>query len=368
MSYNPLLKFSPVAFDYSDSISSNLLTTTDKNCTADKSVIWIYNLFGQCILSNLEMIGFYFGLLSIICWMSSTIPQLVLNCKSGNADKALSFYFLFFWLAGDTCNMVGCILASQLPIQILTGVYYILMDLIMIIQYLYLCKIKNSDRYRARNRSQNRIRRDSEDSFLDNTDLLPDDQNLQHNNFRENAPLLMMFVPFVNVGYYNADKLYKFSDLWNIQNAYDSATINANLGANIPFNHDQNLLANKNAAIGYTLGIISCIFYMISRLPQITRNFKRGSTQGVSISMFILAILGNFLYGTSVLLSKHAEVSFAEYIKLHLPWLIGSYGTMALDLTIVAQCLYLKGKNNHHGRYRGVNDTDEDEHILRDSE
>ena len=92
--------------DILDSYQS--LNGVDSNCTAEKSVLWIYDIFGQCILSNLEMVGFFFGLLSIVCWMCSTIPQLVLNCRSGNADKALSFYFL--GLARKICSLLGTLL------------------------------------------------------------------------------------------------------------------------------------------------------------------------------------------------------------------------------------------------------------------
>lgn len=319
----------------------------NKNCTAEKSVYWIYEIFGQCVLSNLEMIGFYFGLLSIACWMCSTIPQLVLNCKSGNADKALSFYFLFFWLAGDTCNMVGCILASQLPIQIITGCYYILMDMIMIIQYLYLSKSRASRNSRRSRPGSSRERRDSTDSFLDN----------------DSVPILMMFVPFINLS------SSKLSDFWAFAAAgADSEDPNSSNGPLTTVEQAERAFQNKNAAIGYSLGIISCIFYMVSRFPQITRNFKRGSTAGVSISMFLLAIAGNFMYGTSVLMSRHADVPFSDYLKLHLPWLVGSYGTMALDLTIVCQCLYLKNPSHNRLGYREVDDEDNDETILRESE
>ena len=90
----------------------------NSNCSADKSAIWIWNTFGQCVLSNVEMFGFYLGMISILCWMVSTIPQLIMNYKSGKVDQSLSVWFLIFWLAGDTCNMVGCILSKQLPMQI----------------------------------------------------------------------------------------------------------------------------------------------------------------------------------------------------------------------------------------------------------
>ena len=84
------------------------------------------------------MLGFYLGLISIVCWLFCTVPQLIMNCKSGSVDAALSFYFLIFWLAGDTCNLVGAILAKQLPLQIFTGIYYVTIDLVMIIQFLIL--------------------------------------------------------------------------------------------------------------------------------------------------------------------------------------------------------------------------------------
>ena len=84
------------------------------------------------------MLGFYLGLISIVCWLFCTVPQLIMNCKSGSVDAALSFYFLIFWLAGDSCNLVGAILAKQLPLQIFTGIYYVTIDLVMIIQFLIL--------------------------------------------------------------------------------------------------------------------------------------------------------------------------------------------------------------------------------------
>jgi len=39
------------------------------------------------------------------------------------------------WLAGDTCNLLGCLLsASVLPTQTATAIYYLFMDAVMISQ------------------------------------------------------------------------------------------------------------------------------------------------------------------------------------------------------------------------------------------
>lgn len=63
--------------------------------------------------------------------------------------------------------------------------------------------------------------------------------------------------------------------------------------------------------------------------------FKRKSTEGVSYFLFALVILGNTTYGLSVLLKNPDEgQGERSYLIHHLPWLIGSLGTLALDLIV----------------------------------
>ncbi|KAG7226880.1 hypothetical protein INR49_022175 [Caranx melampygus] len=90
--------------------------------------------------------------------------------------------------------------------------------------------------------------------------------------------------------------------------------------------------------IGFSIGSISSVLYLFSRLPQMYTNFKRKSTEGVSYFLFALVILGNTTYGMSVLL-KNPDGGQGEksYLIHHLPWLIGSLGTLTLDLIISIQ-------------------------------
>jgi hypothetical protein len=48
-----------------------------------------------------------------------------------------------------------------------------------------------------------------------------------------------------------------------------------------------------------TMGWASAILYIGSRIPQIVKNWKNESTEGLSFGMFICAVLGNVLF-TSV--------------------------------------------------------------------
>ncbi|RXM27559.1 Lysosomal amino acid transporter 1-like [Acipenser ruthenus] len=79
------------------------------------------------------------------------------------------------------------------------------------------------------------------------------------------------------------------------------------------------------------LGLLSIVCFMVSSLPW----FKRKSTAGVSCFLFALVILGNMTYGLSVLL-KNPDRGQAEgnYVLHHLPWLIGSLGTLSLDIIV----------------------------------
>lgn len=51
---------------------------------------------------------------------------------------------------------------------------------------------------------------------------------------------------------------------------------------------------------GYVIGLMSTVFYLGSRLPQIIMNFKRGKTDGVHPFTFLLAVIANFAYAFSV--------------------------------------------------------------------
>lgn len=55
--------------------------------------------------------------------------------------------------------------------------------------------------------------------------------------------------------------------------------------------------------------------------------------EGLAISMFMCAIAANSLYGASILIRS---ATWPE-LRSSLPWLIGSLGTVALDVTIFAQ-------------------------------
>lgn len=54
--------------------------------------------------------------------------------------------------------------------------------------------------------------------------------------------------------------------------------------------------------VGYSIGCVSTVLYLGSRCPQIFKNFQRKSTEGLSLLLFLCAFLGNFTYSLSIFL------------------------------------------------------------------
>lgn len=68
---------------------------------------------------------------------------------------------------------------------------------------------------------------------------------------------------------------------------------------NAHWKHHSDDDSNRLAWLPQTMGWTSAVLYVGSRIPQILKNYKHKSTEGLSFGMFICAVLGNVLF-TSV--------------------------------------------------------------------
>ncbi|XP_030640409.1 lysosomal amino acid transporter 1 homolog [Chanos chanos] len=259
---------------------------------------WVWDGLGECAQDARDMASVILGLLSILCFMVSSLPQYYRSCKTGNMDSALSIWFLLLWLGGDTCNLVGSFLADQLPLQTYTAVYYVLADLLMLSLYFY---------YATKNKLANNR------ATLNVVGVL---YLLGVSTVLTGLPGSGSHRPELSSGFKGRSLL----------SVVEEETFSR------PF--------TTKEIIGFTIGSVSSVLYLCSRLPQMYTNYKRKSTEGVSYFLFALVILGNTTYGLSVLL-KNPDRGQGEgnYIIHHLPWLIGSLGTLSLDLLITVQFL-----------------------------
>lgn len=245
------------------------------------------------------------GYISIACWIVVSIPQLYENYRRKSSDS-VSLSFLYIWLAGDLLNLTGSILQDLLPTAIYLAAYYVLSDLVIILQvYYYRRKITFEDE--------------------ESTPLLSDPQTSEKSNLNQIWGNLIGLIGVCLTGAI----AYYFSS--SPQTASPSSTL---IQDDINVQQHMELLPQ-------IFGWSSAILYLGSRIPQIIQNYKSKSTEGLSLGMFCFSVLGNIAFCSS-LLSYSAEY---EYLLVNLPWLIGSGGTLIFDFTIFAQ-FYLYRKRD----------------------
>ncbi|XP_042677118.1 lysosomal amino acid transporter 1 homolog [Centrocercus urophasianus] len=202
-------------------------------------------------------------------------------------------------MAGDVTNLIGCYLTNQLPIQTITAISYVNMDIILISQFAY-CKLKNWKMMKGSRRLKN---------FCITWILM--------------CITLCVVLP--------CQLLIRKQD----QSSAMERSINS---------------LDMIEMSGFVCGYISCVFYLGSRFPQLYKNFQRKSTEGTSYLLFALAMLGNITYGLSLVLKMPAAGSVrALYFLHHLPWLLGSFGVLFLDFFVTVQfLLYGQHKERSH--------------------
>ncbi|KAG6994107.1 PQ loop repeat protein [Physcia stellaris] len=136
--------------------------------------------------------------------------------------------------------------------------------------------------------------------------------------------------------------------------------------------------------LGQVFGYLCAALYLASRIPQLLLNHRRKSTEGVSVLFFLFACVGNLTYVLSICAYEptcariaHVALSevgggggggggggvgggwvgdgaggcekgewtaeYARYILVNTSWLIGSGGTLVLDLLIFGQFWMYRG-------------------------
>ncbi len=296
-------------------------------CASPDALDWIRVTFRECVSDDVQLAGFYLALVTIACWMSAQVPQLVLNYRAKSA-RGLSPYFLLQWLAGDSFNLIGCVLTGdQAPTQTYTAVYFVLSDLALLCQYTYY----ERDSARARASAS-----DDEGSVSGYEPLRgsEDERSSEEENVRERTRGDEgMRSPMSPVGGFVLAGAAALALTTMTTNSAGEASNGMLREAMNVTDCDYNANPAWMQSFGRGVGYLATCFYLGGRLAQIAKNRRRRSVEGLSLTMFALAITANVAYGTSVLCASHSR---ADVIR-SLPWLLGSFGTVSLDATILAQ-------------------------------
>ncbi|PAA55229.1 hypothetical protein BOX15_Mlig020359g2 [Macrostomum lignano] len=327
--------------DTSDNFSDivPLYNLTDSNCI--DGVQWILTVFNQCVLDAQRYAAVIFGIVSIIAWAINGMPQMVTNCKTGLAHQAMSIYLLIFWTIGDTLNLIGCELTHQLPLQTYMALFSIGCDVILLAQWI-LAYVRH---YRL--------------SRLRGGDLSSDEPAVNADS--EEAPGSNPSTPLYPSLYACAATVWLIScgaasTVW--LPTIETAPRPAFTGTGRRLLFYQPVFVDTMDLIGYIMGCLSTCCYLSSRIPQLTKNCLRRSTEGLSAGLFILALVGNSTYSTQIFLT---DSSFL-FILRHFPWIMGSLGVLTLDVVIMVQ--FFLFRNNRPASLTLSLDIDEEQQSL----
>ncbi|KIW82555.1 hypothetical protein Z517_05582 [Fonsecaea pedrosoi CBS 271.37] len=334
---------------------------------------------GDLPLTTREAFSGIFGSISLACWIFLLVPQLIENYRNGSAE-AISLLFIFVWFLGDIANLAGALWAGLVPVVVAIGVYFCIADGVLIGQCLYY-GIRNKRREarallstRASASSSSGAAAAAATGADGETSAAPsgaaDGEQSRHGSSEE-EPLLKrtrtnsITIPgsmdrrrssvslrrrrssFAAAHHDQLAKILEESDdsgtrLW-FRNAMSVLAIGVvgaagwalayESGAWKPSPTSGGADSEEMAAGAQVLGYLSAVAYLGARIPQIIKNARDRSCEGLSLLFFILSLMGNLTYGAGILCHSTEH----KYVIKNLPWLIGSLGTMVEDITIFIQ-------------------------------
>ena len=234
-------------------------------------ISWIQSIFGECTYSVQDIVSLFIGYTSIVFWFCAQVPQLITNHRR-RAAESLSPLFLFTWLLGDTSNLIGCIYTGQLPFQTNLAIYFVIMDGVLLLQWIYfhLQQSRNSQ-YSTSNREYEPLLTDTNQHT---------DTHLDYEGF-ENRPrtaliggwrrCLLMFLGVCASEHFTRNKVIPSS----LSHRHSTREL---FGRNYDVDKSTTLLFmattddERAKAAGLFFAWVSTTCYLSSRIPQIMWN------------------------------------------------------------------------------------------------
>ncbi|RIA85025.1 PQ loop repeat-domain-containing protein [Glomus cerebriforme] len=244
---------------------------------------------------NNEILSIVAGYISIASWVVVLLPQIWTNYKRKSGDS-LSLPFLYIWAVGDLLNLTGAALQGLLKTMIILAVYYVLTDIIIILQVYY---------YRSRRIP---IDEDVEETIPLINDNPPTPESRRQAIIKQ---FLSIFISLVGVCLTGVIA-YVISSRNRSQKVNNYKTLDV---------------------WPQIFGWVSAFLYLGARIPQIIQNYKNKSTEGLSLAMFCFCVLGNISYSLSIILNS----TDPEVLLINLAWIVGSGGTLIFDFIIFIQ-------------------------------
>ncbi|KAI1408579.1 PQ-loop-domain-containing protein [Hypoxylon sp. FL1857] len=288
-------------------------------------------------LSVNEILSGIFGSISLTAWICLLLPQLITNYKAKSAE-GLSMAFLAVWLFGDIANLSGALVTGLAPTATALAGYFCISDIILITQSVYYNAL-NARKTRQRTRSTQSDASEDEPLLQPrrrSSSGLPGSHRRHSLHHAESSldPIKRIVTgeddtPDSNPWLHNTLSVAAIY-LVGAAGWFVSYKIGAWDKPDIP---DEPTADEPVAILGLVLGYASALCYLCARVPQILKNYREKSCEGLALLFFLLSLTGNLTYGLSVFTYSPEP----EYFIKAIPWLLGSLGTIVEDCIIFYQ-------------------------------
>ena len=121
------------------------------------AIAFFQDRLGVCMYDAVDVTSYVFGLLNILFWLCAQLPQIWRTFRT-KKPESLSIAFLVIWLGGDLTNLLGCVMTHQTQVQLLTSVYFICVDVVMVSQYVWYLAVCRAYKRRPTHRLTRRHR------------------------------------------------------------------------------------------------------------------------------------------------------------------------------------------------------------------
>ena len=330
----------------------------------------LWNSWVSSKISLFEILLTECSSISIACWVVVFSPQIIENFRRGSAD-GLSLQFIIVWLAGDVFNILGAILQGVLPTMIILAFYYTLADIVLLGQCFYYRGFTWKDEVIPPTKP-NGVGEPTERTGLLSPNHGIAERERRPSTWSDVSHHLSPVVPMIDTPRPSDPKQKPTTRLQaTLLNIFAILMVIAAgiLGWYLsdrsqggqqhpkhPKSEEDHLEFN---ILGQVFGYLCAVLYLGSRLPQILLNYRRKSTEGVSMLFFLFACIGNLTYVLSIFAyeahcsGKHgrcakgeAAAKYGRYILVNASWLAGSMGTLLLDMGIFIQFFVYRARED----------------------
>ncbi|CCE79198.1 Piso0_001246 [Millerozyma farinosa CBS 7064] len=311
-----------------------------------------------------------FSTISLCSWMCAQLPQIFLNYRY-KSTEGISPGFLALWALGDLLSLSSCFINDKVMyFQVYLSLFFVSNDLVLCYQYYHYNVKPEHQRSLVTDHSEHTF--DGFNRIISGVTRYGCDAEIIHgvaatDNTRSSLPVKGKEVSGVSKtsssdihspdngsdGYRELDPFKPLHTISIVASSLSSAdALSVNLAVRSTRYSSQDKLAL------FLAWSCTCV-YISSRIPQLYKNYRRKSVQGISPLLFGAAVLGNLTYTASILLSPQfvRPDDRMEFLVKQIPYIVGSSGTVFFDyLYFYQRYLYHERRtenfsmNNWHGQ------------------